>query len=158
MPCTWHNCNRRPTPCHIRWVSGQSHRVCPIDFVAFGHATKLWELSFPCYHAQTGSDLCINSHSNAVIHLACCGFQIFCQNLVIIVWGRWHVCQTFATTLSLIMSYKRMETIIHSPIHTYKYVVSSKKCFGIVQWFSSYTYIHSDLIYFEWTLLSYDPL
>ena len=24
VPCTWHKCNRKPTPCHIRWVPTQS--------------------------------------------------------------------------------------------------------------------------------------
>ena len=34
---TLHNCNRRPTPRHIRWVSRQSHQACRIDSIAFGH-------------------------------------------------------------------------------------------------------------------------
>ena len=108
VPCTWHNCNKRPTPCHIRWVSGQSHKWCRIDFVAFGHATQLGELRFPRCHAPTGSDLCINSHWNVVILLACCCFQIFCQNLVIIVWGTWYVCQTFAAVGSRAVWVARM--------------------------------------------------
>ena len=84
-PCTWHNCNKRPTPRHIQWDSGQSHRACRIDSTTVGHATQLGELRFPHCHAPTGSDLCINSHWKVVIRLACCCFQSFCQNLVIIV-------------------------------------------------------------------------
>ena len=89
VPCTWHNCNRRPTPRHIWWVSGQPHNTCQIDYVAFGHTTQLGELRFPCCHAPTDSDLCIASHWNVVIRIACCCFHIFCQILVIIVWGTW---------------------------------------------------------------------
>ena len=63
-----------------------------IDYVAFGPATQLGELRFPHCHDPTGSALCINSHLNMVIHLTSCCFQIFCQNLVIIVWGTWYKC------------------------------------------------------------------
>mgnify|MGYP006889204685 CR=1 FL=1 len=59
VPCTWHNCNRWPTPRHIWWVFGQPHNVCRIDSVAFGHATQLGELRFSHCQAPTGSELCI---------------------------------------------------------------------------------------------------
>ena len=106
-PCTWHNCNKRPTPRHIRWDAGQSHRACRMDSTAFGHSTQLGELRFPRCHAPTGSDLCINSHWNVVILLACFCFQIFCQNLVIIVWGTWYVCHTYRWILGWLITWKR---------------------------------------------------
>ena len=83
VPSTWHNCNRRPTPHHIRWVSEQSHGECRIDSIAFGHTTQLGELRFPHYQDPTGSDLCINTHWNVVICIMWCCFQIFWQNIVI---------------------------------------------------------------------------
>ena len=95
VPCTWHTCNRRSTPRHIRWVSGQSNKACRIESVAFGHATQLGELRIPHCHTPTGSDLCITGHWNVVIRLAWCCFYIFRQNLVIITWGTWYVCQIF---------------------------------------------------------------
>ena len=72
VPCTWHNCNGRQTTRHIQWISGQSHWAYQIDSVAFGHTTQLGELRFLRCHDPTGSDLCINSHWNMVIRLACC--------------------------------------------------------------------------------------
>ena len=80
VPCTWHNCNKRPTPRHIRWDAGQSQRACRIDSTAFGHSTQLGELRFPRCHAPTGSALCINSHRNVVIRLLWFCFLIFWQN------------------------------------------------------------------------------
>ena len=103
-PCTWHNCNRRPTPHHIQWVSGQSRRACQIDSVAFGNAAQLGEVTISRSHTPTSNDLCINCHWNMIICLACCCFQIFWQNLVIIVWGTWYVCQTFATSHGIMVS------------------------------------------------------
>ena len=78
---------------------GSPNKVCQIDSVTFRHATQLGELKIPCCHTPPGKAIyVINSHWNVVTHLAWYRFYILCQNLVVIVWGTWYVCQSLCSS------------------------------------------------------------
>ena len=79
----------------------------PIDHVELiilhnlRHTTQLGQLRISRCPTPTNIDICINSHQNVIIRLACYWFHNCYQNFANVVWGTWYVCHIFAATSSL---------------------------------------------------------
>ena len=89
------------------FININNHNSCQLELVHLSstkHCFLIYWVDQFQHDLSFGIDgvgLCINRHSNVVIHLACSCFPNCFQKFTIVVWRAWYVCYIFASTGSL---------------------------------------------------------